>query len=732
MSRKSILSFFLIFVSGFLLEAQESLYVDSLVNVLKTQKSDTNKVLLLNEIAWEYSSTDLKKARNYCNTSVELATGLKYIKGRSSAYNTLGNIASDEGKTDEALKFYLLSLQDKEFLKDRKGMATVNANIGIIYRLKGELEKALEYYNKALVIRQALNNKQGVADCYNNIATVYKDQLKYDYALDYYKKSIELKTELGDKRGIGFTYNNIATVYDDKSDFNLALQYHYKAAKILEEINDINSLITVYNNIGVLNKKLKNFNDAIKYSKMALSLADKTGNKSFSINIYENLGAIYLEIKNKEEAKKSFEKGLSMALQAGHKDDVAHMYEGLGGYYESAHDFKNAEMNYDSAIKIAEEMKNMRDVARYSNDLAIVYYKENKNDPAKKLLDRSIAICKKNAFKADLKKAYKIYADLFENNLNDPKKSIGYYKLYVELSDSLFSEDVVQKFAQQQVRYETDKKESEIKILKQQEEINLLQLKDQKLISARRKYFLFISTLVIFLLCVSGYFYFSRQKIKSLQLKEQAVREAEENERLRMAKDIHDDLGSGLSKIKFLSEIISAKTNQNSEIQSSIKSISETSVFLVENMRDLIWALNPENTTLESLVARIREYSSDYLNDFPIELNTEINENFRDSKITKEAHRNIFFILKESLQNIVKHSSASAVSLKIDISKNNFQLLIADNGKGLIEKSVESGNGLKNIRQRAEVIGGRAEITSSAGMSLIITVTVPLKNIEKA
>ena len=488
----------------------------------------------------------------------------------------------------------------------------------------------------------------------------------------------------------------------------------------------------MYNNIGVLNKKLKNFNDAVKYSEMALSLADKTGNKSFSINIYENLGAVYLEIKNKEKAGRNFEKGLSMAKQAGHKDDVAHMYEGLGGYFESVNDFKNAEMNYSNAIKIAEEMNNRRDVARYSNDLAGAYCKENKNDLAKKLLDKSITICKKNAFKADLKKAYKIYADLYENNLSEPKKSIEYYKLYNELNDSLFSEDIAQKFAQQQVGYETEKKEIEIKILKQQEEINSLQLKDQHLLLEKRKYLLFISILIILSLCLSGYFYFSRQKIKSLQTKEQAVRETEENERMRLAKDIHDDLGSGLSKIKFLAEIISAKTNQNPEIQSSIKSISETSVSLVENMRDLIWALNPENTTLESLVARIREYSSDYLNDFPIELTLEISENFQDKKITKEAHRNIFFILKECLQNIVKHAGASVVKLKVDVNKDNFQLMIADNGKGLSEKDNEKGNGLRNIRQRAEIIGGKTYITSQPHDELTVNIIVPLKNIEKA
>ena len=209
-----------------------------------------------------------------------------------------------------------------------------------------------------------------------------------------------------------------------------------------------------------------------------------------------------------------------------------------------------------------------------------------------------------------------------------------------------------------------------------------------------------------------------------------AILQTEENERIRIAKDIHDDLGSGLSKIKFLSEIISSKASQIPEINTSIKAISETSVSLVENMRDLIWALNPENTSLQSLVARMREYASDYLHDFPVELNVDITENFSDKKITKEAHRNLFFIVKECLQNIVKHSNASLVTMKVHINDNNFNVTIKDNGKGLPETGSDKGNGLRNIKQRAEMIGGSAELKSGGGLSL--TVTVPIRNMQKA
>jgi signal transduction histidine kinase len=303
--------------------------------------------------------------------------------------------------------------------------------------------------------------------------------------------------------------------------------------------------------------------------------------------------------------------------------------------------------------------------------------------------------------------------------------------LYCELSDSLFSEDIAQKFAEQQIKYETEKKEAEIKILKQQEEINSLQIQEQEILLQKRKYLLFASLLVITSLFVVGYFYFSRQKIRAQQQQYLAVKESEENERLRIAKDIHDDLGSGLSKIKFLTELVASKSENNPEIKSSIKSISETATFLVENMRDLIWALNPENSTLGSLIARIREYSSDYLNDFPIELSFSISDEIPNCKITKEAHRNIFFIVKESLQNIIKHANASIVQLTIDIIDHKLKMTITDNGKGLAKEDNKNGNGLKNIMQRATVINSLVKFNSQQGNGTSISIITPIKNIEK-
>jgi signal transduction histidine kinase len=205
----------------------------------------------------------------------------------------------------------------------------------------------------------------------------------------------------------------------------------------------------------------------------------------------------------------------------------------------------------------------------------------------------------------------------------------------------------------------------------------------------------------------------------------------QENERLRLAKDIHDDLGSGLSKIKFLSEIVFSKSNAYPEIKTHIKSISDTSSLLVENMRDLIWALNPENTTLDGLAASIREYTSDYLGDFPLSLSFDFPENIPDHKITKEAHRNIFQTVKECLQNIVKHSHASAVRITVVVTEFHLLVKIADNGVGLDNQTPTSGNGIRNIQLRMADIGGKVDFLTGQQKGLEVVLAVPVFSIQK-
>jgi signal transduction histidine kinase/ligand-binding sensor domain-containing protein len=223
--------------------------------------------------------------------------------------------------------------------------------------------------------------------------------------------------------------------------------------------------------------------------------------------------------------------------------------------------------------------------------------------------------------------------------------------------------------------------------------------------------------------------YYVRQKVKakSIELEKQ---QALYMERLRISKDVHDDLGSGLSKISLMAAIAQKKTGGNAMLGNDIKHISAVSKELVDNMRDLIWVLNPENTTLEQLVSRLREYCSDYLENIPIKVIIDFPVNVPGMRISREAQRNIFLTVKEAINNCVKHADASEIKIRLGLDTDNINILVADNGRGFDMAHLKgSGNGLRNMKQRIESIGGSFLIESSPDTSTAITITITFEKL---
>jgi signal transduction histidine kinase/ligand-binding sensor domain-containing protein len=227
----------------------------------------------------------------------------------------------------------------------------------------------------------------------------------------------------------------------------------------------------------------------------------------------------------------------------------------------------------------------------------------------------------------------------------------------------------------------------------------------------------FITLVCLVLISIFGIAvrYISQRNLKEKLLKlekEQAV----DKERNRISRDMHDDLGSGLTKIAILSEVVKKQLNDPEKAKQQLENISESSRELVDSLQDIIWVLNPKNDTLESLAAYIREYALKFFESFRIETHFIYPEKFPLIKLSEETRRNIFLTIKESFNNIGKHAWCDTVTLNIRITANNIEIIIKDDGKGFdVNHTREFGNGLMNMRNRIEQIGGTYEIQSEPG-----------------
>jgi signal transduction histidine kinase len=213
------------------------------------------------------------------------------------------------------------------------------------------------------------------------------------------------------------------------------------------------------------------------------------------------------------------------------------------------------------------------------------------------------------------------------------------------------------------------------------------------------------------------------QSLKVLKAEEELQRKLElEKERTRIATDMHDDLGAGLTGIKFLSETI-AEYNVSKATKERLEKIKGSANKLIESMGEIIWAMNEKNNTLEDLLFYLRNYSLTYCEENNLACRFNLPENTGEQIINGYTRRNIFLIVKECLHNIVKHGNAKNVDFKIAIDKE-LVFEIQDDGKGFYPRE-SVGNGMINMRKRSKEMNGSFVVFNNNGTSIQISVPMP-------
>jgi signal transduction histidine kinase/ligand-binding sensor domain-containing protein len=236
----------------------------------------------------------------------------------------------------------------------------------------------------------------------------------------------------------------------------------------------------------------------------------------------------------------------------------------------------------------------------------------------------------------------------------------------------------------------------------------------------------FIAFMIVsFLLLVIYITYvFSRINEKNkIRLLEKQV--AVNAERLRISADMHDEIGSSITHIALLSEIV--QSQHKGELKKEMKMISNSAQRLVQTIGEIVWALNPQNDTLENLLAYMREQSQQYFEPFDKEFIIDFPEEIPPIKLTNEVRRNLYLVTKELLNNSLKHANASIISLRFSVENGQLTFQVTDNGSGLSEaKKKSNANGMNNLKRRMSDIGG-AIVWQNKMRGTEVNYTMPIK-----
>jgi serine phosphatase RsbU (regulator of sigma subunit) len=359
---------------------------------------------------------------------------------------------------------------------------TVNAlnELGIEYESVSD-SASLYYYKKAAMLAKKILFYSGEAEAFQNIGIAYYNMNEADSSLLYYKKALEIFTKENNLRGIAVCNSNLGITYRMLGNLSEAVNCFITALKYSEKINYLMLSGNSKLSIGNIYRQKHNLNLAEKYYSEAMKDYQKSEEPSAIAMALNNLGLVCSDKKQHEKALDYYFKALKLRDSLGLRKAAASTYDNIACEYNDLDDFKKALDFHEKALTIQKQINDRKGIATSLINIAAVYTKQKKYTLATENLLQAMIMAREMKFRDMLKE---IYLSLSENYAfaNEYKPSLDFHRRYSDLKDSILNEDESNQIAQLQTEYDTEKKDSEIKLLSKEKEVKEIELKKKSII----------------------------------------------------------------------------------------------------------------------------------------------------------------------------------------------------------------------------------------------------------
>jgi len=663
--------------------------VDSLLLVIANQDDSFEKVDNLLTLTLSYKNTDnYDSAMIFSDKALALAEKLEYLEGiadalyrKSQIYERIGNINNAIDVADRYLKLC-------DSLEYRARLAKGNYHMGNLVRFTSSKKQAIDYYKKSLPYYTSKKDSLGLYAHYNSIGSFYMRMADYDSAAVYYHKAIHVYENMGGEKRLGVLFANLGKVYHMLDDFDNARKYLTLSLEYSEKYENYRTMASTITKLGNLSMDQKLYDEALGYYMRSESIHDQ--NKNMDVlglsHLYLDYGVVYRYLNN----------------------------------FDLAMEYINKALRYYREHDIAEGM-----IAAWQTK-AYAFMDRKQYKQALTYLDSCVLKSQLTGDMLRLKEALHTCANIYYES-NDCKQAFNYLIRYYSLKDSIFSLEQTEIVNELLLKYEKEK-----------DRIQMLE-KDVKIlrINKLRNIYLFTG-LGIFAVSIFLIIYIRQTARKNriiseqriIQLEEEkkllAARflvEGQEEERKRIATELHDGLGVLLSatKLQFTSikdvkpenkPLIEKATQFLEQATSDVRKISHnmmpgllTKLGLCEALEDLFEKL--EDTEGMDAVCEIQG---------------------AHERLPQNQEIMIYRIVQEMVNNTLKHSGAKKISLRINVLPSKLDILFSDNGKGFdLDKMLEKKSiGLQSIISRVKFLNGTVSINSSPGKGTEFAMQIPV------
>ncbi|MFD2826320.1 tetratricopeptide repeat protein [Leeuwenhoekiella polynyae] len=559
-----------------------------------------------------------------------------------------------------------------------------------------------------------------------NAILVQNSSLKTDSLLVIFENNLKAAQKIDYKKGIGEAYKNLATIYGYEANGEKRVAYNLKAIRIFEE-NDLKpQAANLYGEMGY-GMKRDNMEKAQYYMNKGLKMAEEGNYKEVLDRTYNNYGVLKEMQGQLDSALYFYKKGLAIVEERKYTEGLPYSYSNLAGAYGQMGNFDLARDYFYKAKVIREEINDRKGIAENFTQIGEVYLIEGKPAEAVPFFEKSLLIARKEDYRFLMQYTYQQLSETFKQ-MQQTDSALYYFEKYAVFKDSINSLETTKQIAALEVEFETEQKENEI--LRQR-----TQLAEKDLEVRRKNAYIFGSLGLSIILGLLGYLIYSRQKQKNRQLQKEkelqvALAKIEtqnrlEEQRLRISRDLHDNIGSQLTFIIIsLDNLNYMLKDTGQEVKERIAAISAFTSVTINELRDTVWAMNKEVITVKDLQMRISNFidqaqSSRRDVDFQFKYKEKHLQKLEFSAV---GGINVYRIIQEAVNNALKYAEAQTICVKMEISDSKYKIVILDDGRGFDINGGKSGHGISNMQKRANDIDADFKISTSVNKGTTISI----------
>lgn len=587
---------------------------------------------------------------------------------------------------------------------------------------------------EAITLSNQEHFESGLLMAYNLIGNVLQRKGDSDSAMYFYLKVDEIAKRTNDLKGQAIVVNNIGILQTYKGDYSAALTSYLKAYELENELNDTIGMAEAYNNIGVVHYYMGDMDNTLKYFKKSVQLSDAVNDLKTLKKGYINIGAIHQYRKEFDEALEFYTKGLRIAEKINDEVDINISQHNMAQIHTARGEFDLAENYLNTSLAFQERIGSQKGIAIDYTNLGSLHRDKGDYEKAKGFYFKAIEICKEGSFLKQLEDTYGALAEMYSKT-NKFELAYESSKEYIKLKDSLLNEENARNFAELRTKYETAEKEKALAKEQIKSESLAKEAAEAKLSAANRNKWIIVLIAVIIGVVLLFLTVRQRNKRKAQADKDaaiieerdrgtQAVFDAQEEERKRISKDLHDGVWQQLSGLKMAIQTYGNSIDKKNVVEKEVvEKLAEIASNSADEVRSISHQMMPKALTELGLIEALQDMLQKSLGLSAIKYDFE---HFGiTNRLNEKVEISLYRVAQELVNNIIKHSNAKKVNVQLFKNSGKVILIVEDDGKG-INNSKSEGHGLLNMKSRINTLNGEMNLEPSPNSGTLATIRIPV------